>query len=320
MSEPTIKYDPQFYRDIQLLKEPIFHTDYKFYPEPLVHQMSQFNKEPHYYPDPNSHQEPLFCSNPKLCPKSQVHPNIPFHSDPQYYIEPLFQTHQNDNNLAVQYKKSPKSRYCGVTAEQILLEDFPLQGPIDLSGGCCHEDCFCLDVLFNSNDQVFQEKYKDKYLNKISLQKTPSISRILGKSKCNTDNPENLESAAAKRSKIELENKEPADINCDVAEMKPVKDQQLFKILKKVRDAEKRKKFTNRYPKMQCKFCKNNGERPDVYTKHQLIVDGITVCPLLRHYTCHLCGQTGDNAHTLRHCPLYTHKLDLAYQATFLFE
>ena len=74
-------------------------------------------------------------------------------------------------------------------------------------------------------------------------------------------------------------------------------------------------KFT---PKMSCKFCKNNGECPEVFTKHRLHLGETTLCPLLRHYVCRLCGKTGDKAHTIRHCPLNNKRDKFAWKATFL--
>ncbi|GFS00191.1 nanos protein [Elysia marginata] len=71
-------------------------------------------------------------------------------------------------------------------------------------------------------------------------------------------------------------------------------------------------------PKMNCKFCRNNGESEDVYTKHRLHDKERTVCPILRHYVCRLCNSTGDFAHTIRHCPFNDRKNDMALAATYM--
>lgn len=53
-----------------------------------------------------------------------------------------------------------------------------------------------------------------------------------------------------------------------------------------------------------CVFCKNNGETSAIYTSHVLKdAEGRVCCPILRKYTCPLCGVSGDNAHTIRYCP-----------------
>lgn len=54
-----------------------------------------------------------------------------------------------------------------------------------------------------------------------------------------------------------------------------------------------------------CVFCRNNGAPEDVYASHVLKTsEGRVICPILRAYTCPLCNANGDNAHTIKYCPL----------------
>ncbi|KAK0044437.1 NANOS1 [Biomphalaria pfeifferi] len=89
-------------------------------------------------------------------------------------------------------------------------------------------------------------------------------------------------------------------------------------ILEAERERQRKLVLPKHTPKMNCKFCKNNGESPEVYTKHRLHYNEKTVCPLLRHYVCRLCNSTGDFAHTIRHCPFNDKKDKIAWRATFL--
>ncbi|XP_072935513.1 uncharacterized protein [Epargyreus clarus] len=57
---------------------------------------------------------------------------------------------------------------------------------------------------------------------------------------------------------------------------------------------------------VECRFCKNNGERPAYYRSHALRAGGRVACPVLRAFVCRRCGARGDAAHTLKYCPLTT--------------
>lgn len=63
-----------------------------------------------------------------------------------------------------------------------------------------------------------------------------------------------------------------------------------------------------------CVFCRNNGESVGLYTSHYLKdADGKVTCPVLRAYTCPLCGANGDTAHTIKYCKLYCRKWKVIY-------
>ncbi|KAK5864440.1 hypothetical protein PBY51_015681 [Eleginops maclovinus] len=75
----------------------------------------------------------------------------------------------------------------------------------------------------------------------------------------------------------------------------------LFGMERKMRKPASRSK---QEPKI-CVFCRNNGAPEEVYGSHVLKTpDGRVVCPILRAYTCPLCSANGDNAHTIKYCPL----------------
>ncbi|CAN7940579.1 unnamed protein product, partial [Ixodes hexagonus] len=55
-----------------------------------------------------------------------------------------------------------------------------------------------------------------------------------------------------------------------------------------------------------CVYCRSSGMQRDFYMSHSLRdgLDGPVTCPVLRRYTCPVCGNAGgDNAHTIRYCP-----------------
>ncbi|XP_075468146.1 nanos homolog 1 [Ascaphus truei] len=59
-----------------------------------------------------------------------------------------------------------------------------------------------------------------------------------------------------------------------------------------------------------CGFCRSNREAASLYSTHRLKgADGLIQCPVLRGYTCPLCGANGDRAHTVRYCPQRPHRL-----------
>lgn len=66
-----------------------------------------------------------------------------------------------------------------------------------------------------------------------------------------------------------------------------------------------------------CVFCKNNRTSSSTYMSHTIRDSNNKItCPLLRAYVCPVCFANGDNAHTIRYCPLtmYPHLLQ---QVTF---
>ncbi|XP_015590470.1 nanos homolog 2 [Cephus cinctus] len=63
----------------------------------------------------------------------------------------------------------------------------------------------------------------------------------------------------------------------------------------------------------ECVFCKNNGEEAHYYRRHLLKdADGRVECPVLRAYTCPICGAFGDIAHTIKYCPANKHPESVA--------
>lgn len=70
-----------------------------------------------------------------------------------------------------------------------------------------------------------------------------------------------------------------------------------------VPEIPRRKKNKKPLP-TECVFCRNNGEEEAYYRKHLLKdAEGRVSCPVLRAYTCPICGAYGDVAHTVKYCP-----------------
>ncbi|XP_041973814.1 uncharacterized protein LOC121729385 isoform X3 [Aricia agestis] len=80
----------------------------------------------------------------------------------------------------------------------------------------------------------------------------------------------------------------------------------LYGLLKQIEQHREVYVNQNKQHQMECRFCKNNGERAPFYRSHSLRARGRVTCPVLRAFVCRRCGAHGDNAHTLKYCPLAT--------------
>ncbi|KAF7495169.1 Nanos -like protein 1 [Sarcoptes scabiei] len=71
--------------------------------------------------------------------------------------------------------------------------------------------------------------------------------------------------------------------------------------------------------KMYCAFCKNLPKERSNYQTHWLKDNEKRVtCPILRAFNCPLCNNNGgDNAHTIRFCPVKRQRLAFEYQRTW---
>ena len=59
-----------------------------------------------------------------------------------------------------------------------------------------------------------------------------------------------------------------------------------------------------------CVFCRNNGESLSIYGSHTLKdTYGRITCPVLRRYTCPICRSSGDEAHTIKYCPMNVNRI-----------
>ncbi|XP_070492149.1 protein nanos-like [Chironomus tepperi] len=56
---------------------------------------------------------------------------------------------------------------------------------------------------------------------------------------------------------------------------------------------------------LYCAFCKNTDRYRHLFDTHNLRDStGRVSCPILRNFICKICGESGDNAHTVKYCPL----------------
>jgi hypothetical protein len=66
-----------------------------------------------------------------------------------------------------------------------------------------------------------------------------------------------------------------------------------------------------------CVFCRNNGEKEQIFTSHTLKdASNMVACPILRLYQCPICHASGDQAHTIKYCP-YAEKVKRAHYKPF---
>jgi hypothetical protein len=69
-----------------------------------------------------------------------------------------------------------------------------------------------------------------------------------------------------------------------------------------------------------CAFCKHNKERKSFWLGHYLKDDvGNVTCPILSKYKCPICGATGTNAHTVKHCPQYRGSHGIRYGTSYFW-
>ncbi|RWS16353.1 hypothetical protein B4U79_01979 [Dinothrombium tinctorium] len=65
---------------------------------------------------------------------------------------------------------------------------------------------------------------------------------------------------------------------------------------------------TEKLKKVECVFCRSNGEEASFYSSHSLKdKNGKVQCPILFNYNCPICNNGGGpNAHTIKYCPMNT--------------
>jgi hypothetical protein len=62
----------------------------------------------------------------------------------------------------------------------------------------------------------------------------------------------------------------------------------------------------NKNKEVRCSFCQNNGECEYIWRSHSIKdLFGKITCPLLMAYTCPICGESGEKAHTITYCKMY---------------
>ncbi|CAK1541362.1 unnamed protein product [Leptosia nina] len=96
------------------------------------------------------------------------------------------------------------------------------------------------------------------------------------------------------------------NMNVDLNNITPEQLEAALPIIYLIKGLENHYMFQKKKLPQYCRFCRNNGERETVCKSHVLRIEGRVTCPILRALKCTKCGAHGDDAHTIKYCPLAT--------------